>query len=570
MYDMRSGKLIPEGRTLDYSGVTDQSILKYDQYTGKLKDPSTGAPQGAPTAPQEKVHTTIAGDTLNDIAKKYGTNLQAIMQANPGIKNPNLIYPGQQFKIPGASSGVPQSDKANTYQNNVLGAVQKVPDQNDKAAVGAAAAAVSYGNPLPPEATATTDDLIGTIQKQLSDMLTKQPESLVKQYTDMRKELGIDDLNTDFINMEKVINGTEDDIRAEVTKAGGFMSNSQVLALTGARNKTLIQKANTLQQLIATKEGTLSTMSNLSAKDQDNARLRVNDAIGLETQLLTLQTNMQQHAADAYNKIVSNVGYTGLAAATAGDPYTQRLAERALMLPEGTLSNPTALSKLETYRQQSIAQGATRITIQNQNSDALTTSRYASAINSVIRQIYPTNKNPIQLYNNSAQVINRIEESYKIASDPNNKNKGAADLDLVDAYVSIARGGQQITEAQVDTLLKSLGIKAKFDITTQKITGTGILDGGTRKSLYDLSYNIFGGQKKLAEQGMQTINQRLRQAGVPDSMLFMSPDEIGDPSSYSQGGGIAQQVQNAGYNYDAIRQDHPDWSDDDILNAIGQ
>ena len=43
-------------------------------------------------------YTVKAGDTLSDIAKKYGTTYQEIAKAN-GISNPNLIYAGQTLKI---------------------------------------------------------------------------------------------------------------------------------------------------------------------------------------------------------------------------------------------------------------------------------------------------------------------------------------------------------------------------------------------------------------------------------------------------------------------------------------
>ncbi len=52
----------------------------------------------------ETVYTVVKGDTLSGIAAKYGTTYQEIAKAN-GIKNPNLIYPGQQFKIPGTGGG---------------------------------------------------------------------------------------------------------------------------------------------------------------------------------------------------------------------------------------------------------------------------------------------------------------------------------------------------------------------------------------------------------------------------------------------------------------------------------
>lgn len=45
-------------------------------------------------------YTVKAGDTLSDIAKKYGTTYQDIAKAN-GISNPNLIYAGQTLNIGG-------------------------------------------------------------------------------------------------------------------------------------------------------------------------------------------------------------------------------------------------------------------------------------------------------------------------------------------------------------------------------------------------------------------------------------------------------------------------------------
>ncbi|MEW9096409.1 MAG: LysM peptidoglycan-binding domain-containing protein [Clostridiaceae bacterium] len=52
--------------------------------------------------PKQKTHTVVSGDTLWHIAKRYlgdGARYKEIAQIN-NIKNPNLIYPGQVFKIP--------------------------------------------------------------------------------------------------------------------------------------------------------------------------------------------------------------------------------------------------------------------------------------------------------------------------------------------------------------------------------------------------------------------------------------------------------------------------------------
>ena len=43
-------------------------------------------------------YTVKRGDTLSQIAAKYGTTVKAIAAEN-GIKNVNLIYVGQKLKI---------------------------------------------------------------------------------------------------------------------------------------------------------------------------------------------------------------------------------------------------------------------------------------------------------------------------------------------------------------------------------------------------------------------------------------------------------------------------------------
>ncbi len=60
-------------------------------------------------------YTVRKGDTLWDIARSHGVSLQSLIAANPQIKNPNLIYPGDKVHIPGGgnsaggSSGAPST-----------------------------------------------------------------------------------------------------------------------------------------------------------------------------------------------------------------------------------------------------------------------------------------------------------------------------------------------------------------------------------------------------------------------------------------------------------------------------
>ena len=46
------------------------------------------------------VHVVQPGDSLWKISVKYQMGLSEIIQANPNIKNPSMIYPNQKINVP--------------------------------------------------------------------------------------------------------------------------------------------------------------------------------------------------------------------------------------------------------------------------------------------------------------------------------------------------------------------------------------------------------------------------------------------------------------------------------------
>jgi LysM repeat protein len=67
----------------------------------------SGGDTGGPSNQDGVTYTVVRGDTLGSIARRYNTTFTAIAQAN-NLSNPNLIFPGQQLVIPGATA--PPSD----------------------------------------------------------------------------------------------------------------------------------------------------------------------------------------------------------------------------------------------------------------------------------------------------------------------------------------------------------------------------------------------------------------------------------------------------------------------------
>jgi nucleoid-associated protein YgaU len=91
-------------------------IFDFDKKDDQPPDFSNVRSGGSSTAPAEaqptgttglgKTYVVVKGDSLSKIAKReYGdaSKWQTIYEANKDlIKDPDLIYPGQELKVPGA------------------------------------------------------------------------------------------------------------------------------------------------------------------------------------------------------------------------------------------------------------------------------------------------------------------------------------------------------------------------------------------------------------------------------------------------------------------------------------
>lgn len=52
------------------------------------------------TCPGGQIYRVVRGDSLFEIARRFGVTLDSLIRANPHITDPNLIYPGQEICIP--------------------------------------------------------------------------------------------------------------------------------------------------------------------------------------------------------------------------------------------------------------------------------------------------------------------------------------------------------------------------------------------------------------------------------------------------------------------------------------
>lgn len=171
----------------------------------------------------------------------------------------------------------------------------------------------------------------------------KQKESLLSEYKRMYKNSGLEDLNEELINAKNVIEGTEEDVRDEITKAGGFGTESQIAAMTNARNKTLIKNYNKLVDLQTSQQQHFDTMMQLSQQDRQLASQEANNRFNMGIQLMQYRDSFLSKATEKANAVIQSFGgIKNFYNAYKDDPYAISKAENALGFGSGGLARAAA------------------------------------------------------------------------------------------------------------------------------------------------------------------------------------------------------------------------------------
>ena len=81
------------------SSRRDATVTKDDAAVDTSADTSADSVIPAPTEAKLETYTVRTGDTLAEIGARYGVSSEEIARLN-SIENPDLIFPGQVFRIP--------------------------------------------------------------------------------------------------------------------------------------------------------------------------------------------------------------------------------------------------------------------------------------------------------------------------------------------------------------------------------------------------------------------------------------------------------------------------------------
>lgn len=189
------------------------------------------------------------------------------------------------------------------------------------------------------DAYANMNPVEANLYEQVSNLLSTQQAqtSLVDTYQQMAAASGLEELNLELADINRIMEGTEDDIRSEIEATGGFATESQVRGLSAARNKTLLREANYLQNVINSKNDYIKQVVNLTKADREALDRDLNNKLGITQMLVSMSDNMTTRARENYEMIVDQVGWEGLAQTLNGNPEQTAYVEKMFGLGKGEL-----------------------------------------------------------------------------------------------------------------------------------------------------------------------------------------------------------------------------------------
>jgi len=299
----------------------------------KLKLPETKIP--SPTQiqpPNQSVPQGSLVDTLNAQGMPSSFNDRANMASQQGIagytgtaeQNNQLLNKFKQA-LPGLQASGQAPDSGGLANKAVQEATNAISQENVAPSI--------VGDIM------ETDSNFDSILTNYDDFFSppKQKQSLVQEYQSLLKSSGIQSINAELLDAKRVIEGTEDDIRLEVEKAGGFATDSQVQALANGRNKSLIKNYNYLLESRDSAMTQLNTMMNLTIQDRQQAEAEFDRKLNFAFKVQDYKDKALNNAREGFNNVVKSVGYEGLFNSLGGNQTAIARAEKTLGLSSGGL-----------------------------------------------------------------------------------------------------------------------------------------------------------------------------------------------------------------------------------------
>lgn len=279
----------------------------------------------------------------------------------PGDANPNQVYNDRgepvsydQYIQQGGAKDFSNVIKQGLAQAQALG-----PAPQDAGDARGIIDGLLEGIPQPEKPPLEVDNFLQTnpiVQSSLQELTEflspastrKELEQSMKKIVAGQREAA--KLNLELMNVQRVMEGTDQDIRDEVEKVGGFATESQVQALTVGRNKTLLKRAALIQDQLNYIKDVIQSDMTMYGFQKDMAQQEFQQRSFLLNYKQQNDQFMYKATQDAITRNLELLGADGLYNATQGDPVKISRLERAMNMPAGSLAVAAQQAAVERTR----------------------------------------------------------------------------------------------------------------------------------------------------------------------------------------------------------------------------
>ena len=312
--------------------------------------------------------TIQKGQTLSGIAKQQGTTVDAIMKANPTIKNANLIYAGSSLNLPGSptspvvapKASVPNPSPTVTPSSTVT---PPVAQNSSPGTSSVPAKSTLYGTEVPSNTSLLkqyrSELGLDSTLKSMQDSQTSYLDTLKNLpkksdiYQQERTKRGIDTMQTNLkslddrlATMEEAINSSEKDIRDRTVASNGLVTESQTQRLVASEKQPLVDEYRKLlneRNKLATEMGTADTsakeMAGMQYEDSTLPLTVAEKTLGFQKDQYSVLGDILSQVYGASEKDVANLIDSAKYGKEQEKKDAQDVIDRALKLAQ--LANDT-------------------------------------------------------------------------------------------------------------------------------------------------------------------------------------------------------------------------------------
>ncbi|OQA36622.1 MAG: LysM domain protein [Parcubacteria group bacterium ADurb.Bin326] len=312
--------------------------------------------------------TIQKGQTLSGIAKQQGTTVDAIMKANPTIKNANLIYAGSTLNLPGSPTSPVVAPKASVPNPSptVTPSSTVTPPVAQNSSPGTSSVPTKstlYGTEVPSNTSLLkqyrSELGLDSTLKSMQDSQTSYLDTLKNLpkksdiYQQERTKRGIDTMQTNLkslddrlATMEEAINSSEKDIRDRTVASNGLVTESQTQRLVASEKQPLIDEYRKLlneRNKLATEMGTADAsakeMAGMQYEDSTLPLTVAEKTLGFQKDQYSVLGDILSQVYGASEKDVANLIESAKYGKEQEKKDAQDVIDRALKLAQ--LANDT-------------------------------------------------------------------------------------------------------------------------------------------------------------------------------------------------------------------------------------